>query len=394
MKVLILSVTAGNGHNATGRALRDYFTSVSVESEVFDTYQHIAPILSRTIENGYDVSIKNMKGIYGGMYTRLENRREEKDYDKNSVMRAFHSFVSGKLYNFIEKYSPDAVICTHPLPAMLMDILKRNGSLSIPITSILTDFAFHPYWEEARFTDYLVTATELLNLKAFKKGFKRSQLLPFGIPINPKFAKSENKQKVRARLGLASNMFTVLLMGGGVGYGNMYNTMKQIDGLNIECQIIVVCGRNEKAKKQIDEGAHKKKVLCYGFVDNVDQLMDASDCIVTKPGGLTSSEALAKNLPVIVVNPIPGQEERNTEFLLNNGVAMQVTESTPLDDVIFQLFFFPEKIELMKKNIALLRHPNSTKDICEFIIDDIKNRSKQAEFLREPNKADTEDIIQ
>ena len=379
MKVLILSVTAGQGHNSTAKAIADYFKTVNVESEIYDTYQHISAVLAKTIDKGYNVSINNMSKLYATMYHKWETRKDDKDFDKNSPMRAFHSFLSRKINAYIKEYCPDTVVCTHPLPGMIMDILKKKNRVSVPVYCILTDFVFLPYWEEAHNADYIVTATELLNLQAFKKGFKRSQILPFGIPINPKFAKHDSKQKTRRTIGLDPNKFTILLMGGGVGYGRMYDTLMEIDALNVDCQIIVVCGRNEKAKEKIDAEITRKQVLCLGFVDNVDQLMDASDCIITKPGGITTSEALAKNLPIIIINPIPGQEERNTEFLLNNGVAMHVTKTCPLDEVIFQFFFFPEKIENMKKNINLLRRPNSAKDTCEFILNEYKNKTKEKE---------------
>ncbi|MCL2775349.1 MAG: glycosyltransferase [Oscillospiraceae bacterium] len=383
MRVLILSVTAGTGHNSTAKALSDYFASINVESEVFDTYQHISGIIAKSIDKGYNVSTKSMGRLYATMYSKWEHRKKEKDYDKNSPMRAIHSLVSSKIHAYIEEYVPDAIVSTHPLAAMLMDILKKKNMISVPVYCILTDFTVLPYFEEARHLDYLVTATELLNPQAFKKGYKRSQILPFGIPINPKFAKHESKQKMRKMLGLDQNKFTILLMGGGIGYGNMFETFKKIDALNIDCQIIVVCGRNEKAKAKIGEIQPKKQVLCLGFVDNVEQLMDASDCIITKPGGLSTSEAFAKNLPIIMINPIPGQEERNTEFLLNNGVAMNVTKTCPLDEVIFQFFFFPEKIENMKRNISLLRRPNSTRDICEFIANEYKNKLKESKDIKE-----------
>ena len=374
MKILILSVTAGHGHNATGKSLSDYLKSIGVQSEVFDTYKHISTILAKTIDKGYNFSTKNLSKLYSSWYVMIENRKDEKDYDKNSPMRAFHSFLSSKMLAKVNEYEPDAIICTHILPGMLMDILKVKDLLGVPIYCVLTDFVFHPYWEEARNADYIVTASELLNLQAFKKGYKRPQILPFGIPINPKFAKHEGKSKARRSVGLDPSKFTVLLMGGGVGYGNMFETFSQIDTLNIDCQIIIVCGRNAKLRAKIDEVNKRKRVLCLGFVDNIDILMDAADCIITKPGGLTTSEALAKNLPIIIINPIPGQEERNAEFLLNNGVAMQVTKTCPLDEVIFQFFFFPEKIENMKKNINLLKRPNATQDICEFVVSEYKNK--------------------
>ena len=137
--------------------------------------------------------------------------------------------------------------------------------------------------------------------------------------------------------------------------------------LPTDFQAIVVCGNNAEAKVEIDSMRKTKTFLTFGYVNNVDYLMTAADCIVTKPGGLTSSEALAKRLPMIIVNPIPGQEDRNTEFLLNSGAAMAASETCPVDEVIYQFLQNTKRRELMKESIDFLRHPESTKTLCDFI---------------------------
>lgn len=373
MKVLIFSITAGTGHNVTAKAIKDYFAIIGVESKVYDTYHEISDIIAKTVDKGYLMTTKNISKIYSKVYTKLENRKYNKtDPTAGNFTRNVNKLISPKIKKIIEEYEPDAIVCTHSLSGIFMDLFKVANVIDIPVYNILTDFVFHPFWEESRNLDYIVTPTELLNMQAIRKGYRISQVLPFGIPINPKFNKSENKAKVRKALGLDPSEFTILVMGGGMGYGNMAKNVMKIDKLNIDCQMIVICGNNTKAKEELDRVDFNKKVLCYGFVDNVDYLMDASDCIITKPGGLTTSEAMAKNLPMIIVNPIPGQEERNTEFLLNNGAAMAVTPTCRLEEALFQFFYYPEKIENMKRNIALLRKPNATEDICRFILNKYK----------------------
>ena len=131
-------------------------------------------------------------------------------------------------------------------------------------------------------------------------------------------------------------------------------------------EIINVCGSNKRAKARIDNMIFNKKVINLGFVDYVDQIMDAADIIVTKPGGLTTSEAMAKSLPMVIVNPIPGQEDRNTEFLVNNGCAMAVSPTYELEEIIYTLTHKTERLKLMRDSIALFAHPDSTRRICDF----------------------------
>ncbi len=364
MKVLVLSVTAGQGHNSTAKAICSYYESIGCQAEMLDTLEYVSPFIGKTVSNGYLAVSSNAKLAYEGGYRLAELRK--KSQSVLSPARFTSRAMGKKLVRYIDGYKPDVILCTHVFPCIMLDILKERGKIKAKTIGVLTDFMFHPYWEECVGLDYMVIPNEQLIYEGRRKGFKDKQLLPLGIPIHPKFSESVSKKQARAELGLALNKRTVLLMSGGAGYGDMARTVSLLDKIPFDFQIICVCGNNKEAKAEIDSMKTKKRVMNLGFVDNVEKLMDASDCIISKPGGLTTSEAMAKGLPLIIVNPIPGQEARNVEFLTNNGVAMAVTTTSTLDDVMYQLLANPKKVEIMKDSIAMIAKPNSTKSICEF----------------------------
>ncbi|MBQ8509674.1 MAG: galactosyldiacylglycerol synthase [Clostridia bacterium] len=367
MKALVLSVTAGQGHNATAKALCAYLQSIGCEAEMLDTLDYVSHHLGETVSKGYLFVASNAKLAYKGGYRLAEKRKKSKT--DVSPTRATGQILSRKLLRFINSYKPDVIICTHIFAGIIIDVLKEKSEINAKTIGILTDFAFHPYWEEGANLDYVVTPNEQILAQARKKGFSDHQVLPLGIPIHPKFSSGIPQAEARAELGLDIDKRTVLLMGGSMGYGHMESTLETLDSVPHDFQIITVCGNNTAAKAKIDSMTTKKRILNLGFVNNVELLMDASDCIISKPGGLTTSEALAKRLPMIIVNPIPGQEDRNTEFLTNNGAAMAVTSTSPLDEVMFQLFENPRRVEVMRQAIDLIAKPNSTRDICEFAKD-------------------------
>ena len=364
MKVLVLSITAGQGHNATAKAVCAYLESIGCEAEMLDTFNYVSRVLGETVSKGYLITASKAKLAYKSAYRLAELRKKSKS--DASPTRATGNMMAKKLLRYISDYDPDVIICTHIFAGIILDVLKEKRETRAKCIGILTDFAFHPYWEEGLNLDYVVTPNELLTAQAMKKGFTKEQVLPLGIPIHPKFSKSVTKEEARARLGLDLTRRTVLLMSGSMGYGHIESTVNTLDAVPHDFQIITVCGNNAEAKARIDAMRTKKRILNFGFTDKVDLLMDASDCIITKPGGLTSSEALAKCLPMIIVNPIPGQEDRNTEFLVNNGAAMAVTATSPLDEVLYQFFVDPRRSEIMREAIKLISKPESTKDICEF----------------------------
>lgn len=374
MRVLILTITAGQGHNQTARAISDYLNSEGIESTYMDTLEYISPVLAETVSNGYLMSTKAMPKIYGGIYQMAEKRDTE--YRNHSLAKITDTILSKKLIKYItEEFRPDIIVCTHIFSALLVTQIADRLTNNPKTIGIITDFTIHPYWEDSAM-DYYITASELLTNQFMKKGIEEEKIKPLGIPIHPKFAEKIPKEKAKEILGI-ENDATVLVMSGSMGYGNVVDIIKDLDKSSADFQIVSVCGNNEKLKNKIDKLNLKKRIYNHGFVDNVDVMMDAADCIVTKPGGLTSSEALAKRIPIFMVNPIPGQEDRNVEFFLNNGAAIKISSTYPIDEAMYQVLTNPKRKETLNEMIEILRKPDSTRDLAKFIIDICKEADRE-----------------
>jgi len=363
MKVLVLSLPTGGGHLSTGKAIAKYMASRGHEAKMIDVYKYINPLLSGGIEKGYLASTKFVPNMYGKCY-RIAERSYS--YDKFHILKAANSIMTKKFAKYMRYYKPDAVIATHVLAAHLIDALDDDILQEVTTIGIITDYTIHPFWDETCL-DYYITASELLTCQAAKKNIPLKKIKSFGIPIDQKFAVKIDKNEARNVIGI-ENKPTVLVMSGSMGFGKVLKHIKELDKLQMDFQMIVVCGNNKTLKRKVEELETSKKIYCYGFVDNVDVLMDASDCVITKPGGLTVSEGLAKGMPLILINPIPGQEDRNVEFLLNNGVAQLVTATYPVDEAIYQLFKNDWKIKNLPAGIEYIGKPNATRDLCEFMI--------------------------
>lgn len=363
MKVLMISVKAGYGHHSTAQAIMECLAERGIESTMLDTFDYIDPKLGESIDKAYLFSSKNFPEVYGKAYSLLDKRVER--YRPSSLIAVISKIVSHKLRDFIRDYAPDVIIGTHSYACMVMTYLKEKGVITCPTIGIVTDFTVHPFWESTDM-DYYVTADSLLDNQMRRKGIPQEKILPTGIPISRKFLSKIPKKEARELLHL-DNRRTILVMMGSMGFGNLEEQLEAIDALDIDLQVLCVCGKNEKMKREIDKHIWKKKIITYGFVDNVDVLMDASDCIITKPGGLTTSELLAKRLPAIIMNPIPGQEDRNMEFLVNNGAAVMATETFGVDEALFELLSHRWRLRLLKLSVSHLGKPNSTIMLCDFV---------------------------
>lgn len=363
-KALIISVKAGFGHHSTAQAMIDYFREHGVECDMLDTFEYVSSFLGDSIQDGYLLSTKYIPDIYGKVYDKFD--KNNKEHDRYSPIAVTSKIISKKLKEYVVSYGADVIIGTHSYACMLISYMKRKEYISCPTYGVVTDFTVHPFWESTNL-DYYVTPDKLLNNQMIKKGIPEEKILPFGIPIKSKFAVKIDKKEARSQIGIEDKT-TILVMMGSMGFGNILNDMEKITSAEGDFQVLCVCGSNEKMRKLVSSREWPKKVYVYGFVDNVDVMMDASDCIITKPGGLTTSELMAKGLPALLVNPIPGQEDRNMEFLVNSGAGMMITKTFPLDEAIYQIMNNPWRTELMKESVSHLGKPESTKNLCEFIM--------------------------
>ena len=363
MKVLFLSLPTGHGHNMCAKAAIACLEQKGVECRLLDVAEFINPIYSKAISRGFLLSART--GIlYDSIYRFMELKEPS---PKISTTRLINALLPLKLKNFLKVHNPDAIVCTHVFAAQMLTELKRTSKVVTSKTyGIITDFTVHPYWEDTEL-DYYVLPHELLAHQFVKKGLDKEKILPFGIPVYEKFNKDISKLDARKSLGF-ENKPTILIMGGSMGFGKTDKMIAELDKLDIDFQIIAVCGNNSRLKKKIDKLQVNKKVHNYGFVDNVDVLMSASDAIVTKPGGLTTSEALAKGLFIIMPTTFPGQEERNSEFLLANGLAMRASKTFPLEECIYEYLNNQERRLCSSALAKSIAKPHAAKDLCEHIM--------------------------
>lgn len=363
MNVLLMSVRAGYGHHSTAKAIMECFSGYGHKCEMLDIFDYINRHLGNSIQDGYLISTKYLSEAYGKIYGKMSQKVEP--YTEKSIVSILSSLVSKKLVSYIYEFEPDLIIGTHSYAGVLMSILREKQVFLCPTIGIVTDFTVHPFWEST-FLDYYVTPDELLNYEMMKKGIEKKRILPIGIPIREQFSKKGDKKEARRILGVA-DMKTALVIMGSMGYGNIKKTLMEMDEYPAEFQIVCVCGSNAKAKAAVDECEFKKNVYNYGFVDNVDVMMDAADFIVSKPGGLTTSETLAKGLPMIVMNPLPGQEDRNTDFLVNSGAVIAVNERYTISEALHQLLSCEWREKLLRESVAHIGKPNATADLYDFV---------------------------
>lgn len=379
MKVLIMSIRAGYGHHSTAKAMIEQFTEHGHECQMLDIFDYINHHLGNSIQDSYLLSTKYLSETYGKVYGRLTKKDEP--YDKKSITAIISRLISKKLEKFVMEFNPDLIIGTHSYAGVVMSILATRGVIDCPTIGIVTDFTVHPFWEST-FLDFYAIPDMLLSYEMKRKGISEKKLLPTGIPIGKKFASKLDKKTAREMLKIEDKK-TVLVMMGSMGYGNIKKTLIEMDEYPENFQILCVCGSNKKAKADIDEYIWKKPVYTYGFVDNVDVMMDASDFIISKPGGLTTSETLAKGLPMITMNPLPGQEDRNLNFLVNNGAAISVNSTYSISEALHQLFSCPWRVSLLHESVKNLGKPNASKDLYEFCENLLANSAETVNTLPE-----------
>ncbi len=358
-------ITLNSGHHRASLAIENALKRISptVETLNINAFGYTNPILEKVINSTYMGVIKNKPEVWEYLY---DNPKVLKSVQ--GLRDAIHRFNSKKLKTILEDFKPDACICTQAFPCGMIADYKKNLKLDLPIFGVLTDHAPHSYWV-FRNVDCYITPSQVSKERFLKNGVPESKVKPFGIPINPKFSKSHNKQELCRKLGLNPLKPTVLIMGGSQGLGPVENIVDILERTELSFQLIIVCGTNKKLNKLLTKriSKYKEKILVFGHIENVDELMEISNLVVTKPGGLTTAEALSKDLPMIIVHPIPGQEMKNTDFLLQQGVALKAEDSEDIAALVKELFSNTTKLDEMRRKAGSLKKPNAAMDIANLV---------------------------
>ena len=373
-KILLLSVSAGAGHVRAAEALRRYAEEHDAVSALHLDAMDYVPASFRKIYADFYIQLVNKHPqLWGMLYTASSEARPNSPIQK--LRRAMERLNTRALRKAIEDFGADAIICTHFLPAeMLMHEIRRDR-LRTPVWVTVTDFDLHRMWVIPHMTGYFAGNDEIA-FRMQAAGIDAQSIHATGIPIMPAFAAELDRAACAAELGVDPERPLFLLMGGGGGVGKLVQVAERLLALEGNFQLLVLAGRNAVALATLQTLAkqHPGRLFPHGFTDKVERLMACADLVITKPGGLTTSECLAMGRPMIVNAPIPGQEERNADFLLEHGAALKAIDDIALAWRIRQLAARPAKLVLMAQQARALGKPYAARDVLKIVLAHLTTR--------------------
>jgi processive 1,2-diacylglycerol beta-glucosyltransferase len=390
MRVLIATVTAGGGHVAAAAALDEVWRALRPDDVVdrVDLVKFFSPLHRKIVSDGYVQLVAHAPELWGMMFAKTDTLRLARRL--NRLKRALPSQSRGRFARYVSQFRPEAVLCTHYLPLEILalmkdkDLKKSRGTGVWParrrskvddethaqprpfVVSIVTDFEAHALWMESCVELYCVAAPET-KARLVARGAKPEAVVATGIPISSKFSTNFNRKAVRQSLGLRDDQPVFLVLSGGFGMGPVAGILTELDKVERPIQSVVVTGRNEELRRDLAVADRKHPTHVLGYASNMPELMAVADLIISKPGGLTSSEALAMGKPLLILNPIPGQEAANSDFLLERGAAAKVNRVEDLPYRIEQLLGTP-KIPEMSRAARALGRPDAAANICQEVV--------------------------
>ena len=379
-KVLIMSASTGGGHNRAAKAMKDEIEKKCIDGEhitceIIDSLKLINTTMDKIFSSGYEKSAKYTPKAWGGVYKMSDANIVSKHEYKGNL---FNTLLASKLKKLLKERKPDLIIGTHPFPMIALSTLKKkypyrnafNSFFVPPLISVLTDYTAHSTYIQDEI-DYYIAGDEYVKEVLISEGVDGDKIKPYGIPVEKSFLEHREKSVVLEELGLAPDKFTVLLMGGSFGAGNIKDTLKELLEIDRDFQIIVITGRNETLKEKLEKSLEKhdidKNISILGFTQDMNDILSAVDIIVSKPGGLTTTECLLKELPMIIPYYIPGQEEENMDFLSNCGAALRTSKKFTISVLLKVLIDNPMRMELLKNNIKSVKKQNTAEDIANLV---------------------------
>ena len=287
-------------------------------------------------------------------------------------MRRINNWVnSRKLEKYIIETKPDVIISTHFFASEIISDMKETGKIDSRLVTVVTDYRLHSWWVADRTDMYVVAGQDAYDDLVKKWKVEPSRIKILGIPIEPVFSKKPDRAKIFRDAGLKEGLFTVLVVGGGFGVGPIEDIIKTVGNISGPLQIITICGHNEELAKKLEalSLSMKAHIKVFGYVNNVYEYMDIADVLISKSGGITVSESLAKELPMIIIAPIMGQETRNSDYLIKNGAAVKIVKAEDLKEIIEYFVSNPQKVAAMKEAIRAIKKPDACYDVAKLAVD-------------------------
>lgn len=367
MRILFLTASIGTGHNKAIESVANALNIISrekgledIEYKIVDVYHYINVTFGKFVSKSYEKIVNIAPNLYGYFYTVGE--------DSTTLKEFLHHIGIWKVKSLIEEYNPDIIVSSHESPSGMVASLKQEYGLKTELIGIVTDFRAHPFWVYKEIDKYMVP-NEFTKNYLIREGIPSERIYITGIPVDLRFAQEYDKSELKRRFNLDPEKFTILLMGSWLDIG-IDSLIESLDKSSLPIQVIAVSGKNEKLREKLEKIKGKTTIplVAFGFITNVYEVMHASDIIITKPGGLISSETLAAGLPMIIVNPIPGQEEFNALYLTTEGAAIRVNKLSEVPIILELLLKSPQRIREMSNNAKRIGKPKASFEIAEIIL--------------------------
>lgn len=376
MKILIFYASYGGGHLKAAESINECilnnYKDKNIEVELIDCMKYVNKAIEKMTTAAYREMAKKMPWAWGKIYNDSQKGPLAHISSRSNKIMAI------KLLRLLREKQPDLIISTHPFGSQMCSYLKRKRKINAKIATILTDFAPHSQWlVGSDYTDYFFVAHDKMKSYLLSQNIEENKIFVTGIPLSNKFLCKYDRNDVLKNFELKDNKFNILFFGGGefgLGKTRTVEIFEEFSKFakSRDFQVIGIAGKNEKMKLAFEnivrENNCEENVKVLEFTNKVPELMSISDLVVTKPGGMTTTESLASRLPMIIINPIPGQEVENAEFLESKNIAIWLRKDDDVNEVLTNLFKSPTELKEMKQNTKLLANINSTRDICDILL--------------------------
>src|SRR3989338_3370704 len=363
MKILVIHASAGAGHLKAAQAIYEGLKKFTSHEAVFaDSLDYTSPFFKKFYQRTYILLVMGMSWLWGFFFGLLD--RPWIQPLVRFSRRFYNGFNAQRLSAFLKDRDFDYVVTTHFLPSEVVAALKRTGEIRSRLITVVTDFDVHRIWLNPE-TDYYAVASEWTEQKLRQLGVAQEKIRVTGIPVDEKFARPADRGELKKKFGLKENVFTVLIATGSFGIGPIEEILQILERED-DFQTLVVCGHNRRLFERL-RGRNYRGAEILGLVDNMHELMAASDCMVTKPGGLSIAEALVSHLPMIFFHPIPGQETGNVRVLREYGIGCMPANGPGIAGGLRKLKSFRDAHLTALKQTRRLARPAAVRDIISLI---------------------------
>ena len=381
MNILLFYASYGSGHLSAATAIEQYIRENYPDAKTLkiDCVEYINKSINKISTSAYKSIILKTPMLWGQVYKLLKN---DTILD---ITQFSNRFMAKKIFTLFEDFEPDLVISCHPLGGQITSFLKSHKKTNCKLATVMTDFASHKQWLIGKdYTDYFFVSNIEMKTSLISEGIYPNKIYVSGIPISPNFYKNYNKENIYKSLNIEKNKKNIIFFGGGsLGLSSSSNIQAILTSLlqatDESYQIIIISGKNQKLyndfQKTINNTYHKSQIKLIDFTTELPELLPITSFVITKPGGLTITECISTNVPIILINPIPGQEKENAQYIADNKMGIWIKATKPTSEYFQEIFNDTKLIEEIKENQKKYSHINSTKNICDILIKENKSEN-------------------